>query len=208
MMIPGTLALLCMASLAVLIRTGWFYGLEEELGMGRRVLFLWLLVQIALSESVLPLTPFLQVQPGMFLLFPFLIRVVMKTEETDLFAVSSTLFFAGSLFFLGKEWFWMEPPGWLPWPFLTGIVLVGVTVLGTRRLHDRTAVWIGGVLLGEGLSLILHRREMSPLLLGDSIMRDFLWSGLSGLVFFHCARNWAADFLRRFQLFGANKGKE
>ncbi|SDW58352.1 hypothetical protein SAMN05444487_104184 [Marininema mesophilum] len=197
-MTHGSLALICMSSLAVLFRTGWFAGLEQELQLSRRGVFYGLLLQIAFTGTIWAITPSLEVHVGVLLLVPFVIHLLMKKKGMQRLATSSVLIFIGSLFFLIEECLWSFPANeQLVWSVVAGILLASVMMTGASSLNERVAGWTGGILLGDAMGLLYHWGKMSPLQFGSGVIRDFLWCGLTGWVIFHCVKQWVANRLHR-----------
>ncbi|OYD09734.1 hypothetical protein [Paludifilum halophilum] len=198
-MVSGTFSIVCCISLIILIYTGWFGELYEELRLARPVLLFCLLGEVFLSGEVISLSSSLQFHLGVLLFFPFLLHILRKTGCS--YTVTTSLCLAASLLFLAREWFWMESSGSLyVYRVIAGLIALGVAFSNSRFLGDRMAVVVGGLMVSEGLSLILHRDAFNPILFGHAEFRDFIWAVLSFLLLLHYGQRYAHRWILRFRL--------
>lgn len=197
-MVAGTLAVLSCVSLAVLIQTDWFSGLEQALKMKRQGLVLGLLAETALFRVELPVGEVLRIQAGMLLMIPFLIRLWKQWRRVpmDLFP---TVFLAGSILFLLRELYWLDPM--FNWSGIRGWVIgatTGMALLSSRRLHVRLTVGAGGLWMAEWMALFLHRNEINPVVFGNPEALDAFWISLTAILIVHYALLQTGVWVRLF----------
>ncbi|MFD1395055.1 hypothetical protein ACFQ40_04635 [Kroppenstedtia eburnea] len=204
-MIDGTFALLLSLSIAVLIQTGWFSGLEQELKWSRQRLVLGLLAVTALLRVEVPVGEALKIQGGMLLLLPFLIRLI-RMKRVTLMDLFPAVFLAGSILFFLRELYWWGPAFSENGFRVLGIgAAAGMALLTSRRLHVRLIVAAGGLWLAEWMSLILHRKELNPAVFGVPSALDVFWFTWTAILVSHYALRYASAWVR--QLGGADGGR-
>lgn len=192
MWVPGSIALVTALSLAVLVQTGWFQGLDRDLTASRRIAGLFLLLQGSLTFVYVSVGGW-EVHIGTLLwliLFPFLWRGVQREVAVTLLAA---LMMTGSVLLFLQEWFWLKPSTWWDAPGTwLAVTLPAATVIASR-LSERLLVGTGGVMLSELLRLLIHRKELSPIVLGETDWLDRFWLVVTGIFLFHYALRWMSD---------------
>jgi hypothetical protein len=197
--VDGTLALLSSLSIAVLIQTGWFPGLEQQLKWSRPGLVLGLLAVTSLLRVEVPVGEVLKIQGGMLLLLPFLIRLIRmkRVMMTDWVPAVSL---AGSILFLLHELYW-----WGPAISESGFRVLGTGVAGgmalftSRQLHIRLIVAAGGLWMAEWMTLILHRKELNPVVFGAPSALDVFWITWAAILVSHYAIRFMMAWVRQFR---------
>ncbi|PTM58661.1 hypothetical protein [Desmospora activa] len=190
MWVPGSMALIAALSLAVLVQTGWFQGLEKDLSISRGIVGVFMLLQSSLTFAYVPLGTWV-VHIGTLLwlgFFPFLWRGVRSNSSVAVFAA---LMMVSSCLLLLQEWLWLKSStSWGDIPGTWLAITLPVAMITSTCLYERMLIGGGGTMLAEFLRLLIHRDELSPVILGESAWLDRFWLVLSGIFLFHYALRW------------------
>lgn len=171
--------------MAILIGTGWFDSIKEDLGLDRSPIVVFLLGEVMISDQVVTVSSTLQIYGG-FLLFLLLFRFLLRRSQNTLYILGSSIcLFASVLFFIRER----ISPVSVGLTYVIIIVTLWMVILVTcstySSLKDRMMVISGGIFLAEILRLVFHREELNPVLLGDRMFRDLLWASMLILLLVH-----------------------
>lgn len=186
-MVAGTLSMLSCLSLAVLIQTGWFSGLEKSLKLKKEWLVLGLLLESLLLWVELPPEGNVRMHAGMILFIPFLYYLYQRVEEERIPLFLSVLFTGSFTFFLQELYRFESAMAWSGLRSLGLLVITGLAFVSSSCLAGKLVVAMGGLCFSEGLHVLLHQNEMNPVFFGDPSFLDLLWMTFVVILVSHSA---------------------
>ncbi|MDR6224523.1 hypothetical protein [Desmospora profundinema] len=203
MWVSGGVALVSACSLAVLVQTGWFHGLEEELGVSRRIAGLFLLLQGSVTYVLIPLGNRWELQVGTLMWMWIFSLLWRRLRDESMITLFTGWMVISSSLFLMQEWFWVEPLSrWGEVPGMWLAVTLPVAAMTTSHLVERLLMVGGGAMLSELFRLVIHRNELTPVVWGEAAWLDRFWLVTGGVLLFHYSFRWAAVRLGRLNPFG------
>jgi hypothetical protein len=198
-MSPGILTLLCLTTLFILIMTGWFPHLAEELKTQQKTILSMLLLTIVLTESpFLPIQTTLLIHPGFIALIGLFLALINRISEHSLILLSSIFLFIGSILFFLHEMGHVDT-AWNDSTFRTTvlILLVMLPICFTKLLVERCFLLLGSMFVVHIWVLVFHYEMLKPLVIGNDEYLDTVWLCLTGLFLFHHFFRLVVEWVRR-----------
>jgi hypothetical protein len=177
----GILALLCITILCILFFTGWLPGLEQELSVNKRDLFIFLALSFGLTgRSPWNVNLALQIHPGIFVLFILFFIFLKKISLVRLLRLASFSLCTSSLLFFWHEMFRMSAD-WSHSVFrmVTAVVLPLGAMAVTKALGEKILFLTLSLLSLHFLLLYFHREVLNPILIGEEAFLDTFWLTMS-----------------------------
>lgn len=204
-MSSGIPAVLCMAALSILIYTGWFPSVADDLAISKSVILFYLMGAIVLTGlPSMPKDQLIQIDPGFIVLIFLFIALTMKIRKKWLVSSISLCIFLGSSLFLWHEISHVETD-WSDLSFrgITVLSLVLIPVCFTKKLEEQVTLAIGGGLVTYAWILIFHHEVLKPLIIGNDDYLDTVWICITSLFLLHYSVRAAKEWLRKRKNIGS-----
>ncbi|SEN27486.1 hypothetical protein [Lihuaxuella thermophila] len=204
-MSAGIPAVLCMAALSILIYTGWFSSVADDLAIPRSMILYYLLGAVVLSGfPPVPKDQLIQIDPGFGALLWLFVALAVKMHKKWRLSFASLCLFLGSSLFLWHEISRVETD-WSDLSFRAVIVLslVLIPVCFAKNLGDRVTLAVGGALVAHAWILIFHHEVLKPLIIGNDEYLDTVWICITSVFLVHYSVRAAQEWLRKWRKMGS-----
>ncbi|MBA4495621.1 hypothetical protein ACFO25_02845 [Paenactinomyces guangxiensis] len=196
---PGITAMLCILAFLILIYTGWFPALADDIGYPKPIILLTLCAAAVLTGfHAFPNHMMVQIHPGFLplaVLFWVFVRKVRKQFLVSFFSLS---LFLGSILFLWHELKhvdtdWADPLFRIP----AVLLLVLIPVCFTRRFEEQAVLTIAAAMVTHFWILVFHVEMLKPLIIGNADCLDTAWICISTLFMFHYSVRTLGKWIRK-----------
>jgi hypothetical protein len=195
---PGIPAQLCVWTVWILSVTGWLPQIHqafhvEDAKRFRRWLLSWGLV----FPLEVQLTPDVHVQLSWLWLAAGFLVLLTKSDLHEWGKLLVSIAMTGVVFFLIREWSWTRPSFtdiWVHGGMLSLLWLLLWT--GHKNWIDRTVAILGGLLIADGIWLMLHHQMFRPLQIGHGAWMDMVMLFLAGWLTVHMCGKSVVDWVR------------
>lgn len=183
----GILSLLCLVTLFILLSTGWFLRLIEELKWTNRQVRSGLLAMIATLElPSLPEASSIQVHPLFIALLVLFWLFARRVSRLAFLSQVSVSLFVGSLFFLWHEithvdTLWQDPI----FRLMIVTTLLLLSLIWKRTLSEQLFFNLGSLFVVHCWVLFFHHDMIQPLIIGNEEYLDTVCLVLVGTFFLH-----------------------
>jgi hypothetical protein len=177
----GILALLCLAVLSILVCTGWLPGLEQELSLGKRDLFIFLALSFWFAIRLpLSMDPALFIHPGIFSLFLLFFILLKQISPNRLLSLVSFSICTSSILFIWHEMFRMSGD-WSDSLFRTVTsTVIPLGALAVSNVLGEKMFYLAFTFLSLHLIVLyFHREALSPVVIGEEAFLDAFWLALT-----------------------------
>lgn len=197
----GIMSIIIYVSMVILVLSGWWATLLEQLQWHRTTFVAWLTLFVVASFICISPVSSLTVNVGLLFLAVLFCVCWRKTPPLQHLAMFSTVTLTGSVCYLIREIALLDPALLiLPDIWLQAVVTLLLVAMTVRGIREQLAVASGGLTLGYLLSLLAHIREMPTIVLGDGAFFDLVWGSFASLIVMHGCLQAVKKYGRRLSL--------
>ncbi len=181
----GFVSFLMTSCFAILLSTGWFQGLGQELAeTSDRRLVIGLVFSAFVSFLEMPITERVIIHLHLLPLVILFFRLLVLIKDEIRFVVFSSFLFVGAVLFLIDELKVIEPIWNLQLLDVGVILFLLLCAFGiVHSLQERACILLGGILSAEVFALILYWPERQWI--GSGEMVSLVWFSLGVLMIMH-----------------------